>query len=49
MQGMKKSVVIGKDSIVKNIIGPKMNTEDPIHYFIIKLSLEEQSKIWRTS
>ncbi|XP_028412624.1 uncharacterized protein LOC114535523 [Dendronephthya gigantea] len=32
----KQSVVIAGDSIVKNIIGPKMNAEDPNHYFIVK-------------
>ncbi|XP_028419222.1 uncharacterized protein LOC114544950 [Dendronephthya gigantea] len=36
-QGQKQSVVIAGDSIIKNIIGPKMNAEDPNHYFIVKL------------
>ena len=35
-QSKKKSVVIAGDSIVKNIIGPRMNAEDPNHYFIVK-------------
>ena len=32
----KKTVVIAGDSIVKNIIGPKMNADDSNHYYIVK-------------
>ena len=32
----KKTVVIAGDSIVKNIIGPKMSADDSNHYYIVK-------------
>ena len=32
----KETVVIAGDSIVKNIIGPKMSADDPDHYYIVK-------------
>ena len=32
----KKTVVIAGDSIVKNIIGPKMSADDLRHYYIVK-------------
>ena len=32
----KETVVIAGDSIVKNIIGPKMSADDPNHYYIVK-------------
>ena len=43
----KKTVVIAGDSIVKNIIGPKMSADDSNHYYIVKRSLEQQSLTWR--
>ena len=36
MGQVKKTVVIAGDSIVKNIIGPKMSADDPNHYHIVK-------------
>ena len=32
----KKTVVIRGDSIVRNIIGPKMSADDSDHYYIVK-------------